>query len=140
MDVLLAQCDRIAPSFAEIGVAEAIPLGPVERVVMSCLEKIRTCGRPSARDLSRRRSEAIFEDEMNATADEQSPETQAEIIATPAPLKMLAPNTLVYQMEAWMPDRWRRTTARLRADMGRRGLGQSPALIKVRLEDLTGSS
>jgi serine/threonine-protein kinase len=141
MDVLLAHATEAPPSFAEIGVSEAIPLA-VERVVMSCLQKDPTLRPASARDLAQAFEQAIFEDEMNATADQQSPETEADVVATlPPPAKMLDPNTLIYQMEAWMPDSL--ASYKLRGfvqDMSGEVLVSQPGITKVRLEDLTGST
>jgi serine/threonine protein kinase len=139
MDVLLAHATESPPSFAEIGVSEGIPLA-VERVVMSCLEKDPNLRPASARDLSQAFEQAIFEDQMSATT-EQAPETQAEIIATPPPPKHTDPNTLIYHMEAWMPDSL--ASYKLRGfvqDMCGEVLVSQPGVIKVRMEDLTSST
>ncbi len=138
MDVLLAHATESPPSFAKIGAAESIPMA-VERVVMSCLEKDPNLRPASARDLAQAFEQAIFEEEMAATAEQQSPETQAEISAPPQPF--FDPNSLVYQMEAWMPDSL--ASYKLRGfvqDMDGEVLLSQPGVIKVRMEDVTTST
>ncbi len=139
MDVLLAHATESPPSFAELGVAEAIPVA-VERVVMSCLEKDPNLRPASARDLAQAFEQAIFEEEMGGTAEEQSSETQAEI-APASPPVMIDPNTIVYHMEAWMPDSL--ASYKLRGfvqDMDGEVVVSQPGVIKVRLEDMTTST
>ena len=138
MDVLLAHATESPPSFADIGVADAIPVA-VERVVMSCLEKDPNLRPASARDLAQAFEQAIYEDEMGGTADQQSPETQAEIAALPQ--KVFDPNALVYHMEAWMPDSL--ASYKLRGfiqDMDGEVLLSQAGVIKVRMEDVTTST
>jgi hypothetical protein len=137
----LAHATDLPPSFAEIGAAEAIPLA-VERVVMSCLQKDPNLRPASARDLAQAFEQAIFVDENNASADQNAPETQADVISTPPPTtKMQDPNTIVYKMEAWLPDSL--ASYKLRGfvqDMCGEVLVSQPGIIKVRMEDLTGST
>jgi serine/threonine-protein kinase len=140
MDVLLAHATDLPPSFADIGAGEAIPLA-VERVVMSCLQKDPNLRPASARDLAQAFEQAIFADENNTTADQNTPETQADVISTPPPTKMQDPNTIVYKMEAWLPDSL--ASYKLRGfvqDMCGEVLVSQPGIIKVRMEDLTGST
>jgi serine/threonine protein kinase len=142
MDVLLAHATESPPSFADIGVADSIPAA-VERVVMSCLEKDPNLRPASARDLAQAFEQAIFEEETAAATGEQSPDTNPEIFAPPppTPVKMQDPNTVTYQMEAWMPDSL--ASYKLRGfvqDMCGEVVLSEPGLIKVRLEDLTSST
>lgn len=138
MDVLLAHATESPPTFAEIGLDDTVSFA-VERVVMSCLEKDPNLRPASARDLAQAFEQAIFEDEMSST-DEGPCETDPEIVAPPPP-KPIDPNTLVYQMEAWMPDSL--ASFKLRGfvqDMDGEVLLSQPGLIKVRLEDVTTST
>jgi len=144
MDVLLAHATDMPPSFADIGVGESIPLA-VERVVLSCLEKDPNLRPAIARDLAQAFEQAIFADELSATAEQNAPETQADVVAAPTPaappIKMQDPNTLVYHMEAWMPDSL--ASYKLRGfvqDMCGEVILSQPGLIKVRVENLTSST
>lgn len=138
MDVLLAHATESPPTFAEIGVGGAVSPA-VERVVMSCLEKDPNLRPASARDLAQAFEQAIFDDEMSSTIEGNAPETHAEINAPPP--KPIDPNTIVYQMEAWMPDSL--ASFKLRGfvqDMDGEVILSQPGLIKVRLEDVTTST
>ncbi|MEI7684554.1 MAG: serine/threonine-protein kinase [Planctomycetota bacterium] len=138
MDVLLAHATESPPPFAEIGVSEGVSAS-VERVVMSCLEKDPNLRPASARDLAQAFEQAIFDDDSSPTTEQQNIDTQSEIIA--APPKAIDPNTIVYQMEAWMPDSL--ATFKLRGfvqDMDGEVILSQPGLIKVRLEDVTTST
>lgn len=140
MDVLLAHATEAPPTFAEIGLDGTISPA-VERVVMSCLEKDPNLRPASARDLAQAFEQAILEDEMSPTAEEESTETQAEIVAAAQPSKPIDPNTVVFQMEASMPDSL--ASYKLRGfvqDMDGEVLSSEPGVIKVRLEDVTTST
>jgi serine/threonine protein kinase len=140
MDVLLAHATEKPPTFAEIGAGDSVPLA-VERVVMNCLEKDPILRPASARDLAQSFEAAIFEEDPSATGDAPMHDTQADIIATPPPPKITDPNTIVYQMEAWMPDTL--ASYKLRGfvqDMDGEVLASQPGMIKVRMEDVTTST
>jgi serine/threonine-protein kinase len=137
MDVLIAHATEPPPSFADSGVNDGAVPPAVERVVLNCLAKHPNERPASARDLAQAFEQAIFEEEQLAAAKMNSPETQAEIIATPAPpQKKFDPTSMVFQMEAWMPD----TLANYKLqgfaqDMSGEILASEPGLVKLRIDE-----
>lgn len=96
MDVILAHATEMPPTFAELGLENWVPAA-VERVVMQCLEKDAGQRPQSARELADQFEAALGEKEVEAV---KVPE------AKPAALPTVAdPNALVFQMEAWMPQK-----------------------------------
>lgn len=140
MDVLLAHATEPPPPFSEIGAADSVPAA-VERVVMSCLEKDPVQRPASARDLAQSFETAIFEEEASSEDEQPLHDTQSEIMTPPPPKLAADPNTIVYQMEAWMPDTL--ASYKLRGfvqDMDGEVLVSQPGMIKVRMEDVTTST
>ena len=136
MDVLLAHATEAPPSFADIGIKNEIPRA-VEQVVLNCLAKDPAARPASARDLAQAFEAAILmEQELDAAA-QASPETQAEMIHT-QPMRQFDPNSMVFHMEACMPDSL--ASYKLRGfveDMSGEIVSTQPGLLKVRIENET---
>jgi serine/threonine protein kinase len=107
MDVLIAHATEPPPTFEEMGIADSVS-PEVEHVVMSCLAKMPNERPGSARDLA-----LMFREAMHATLDtgEHRPlrETvdtplEQDLPETPADQDPVDPNSVVFRMEAWMPD------------------------------------
>jgi eukaryotic-like serine/threonine-protein kinase len=143
MDVLLAHATEEPPPFSEIGVSDWVP-PCIEAVVQSCLAK-NAAERPgNARDLSDRFDNALAEDHG---AQESGPRSgvqpvdknghngeAASAVATAAPGVAYDPNTLVHQLEAWMPEKI--AAYKLRGfvqDVGGEILECVPGRIRVRV-------
>jgi serine/threonine protein kinase len=143
MDVLLAHATEEPPPFSEIGVSDWVPPG-IEAVVQSCLAK-NAAERPgNARDLSDRYDNALAEDhgaqESGARSGVQPVNKNghngeaASAVVTAAPGMAYDPNTLVHQLEAWMPEKI--AAYKLRGfvqDVGGEILECVPGRIRVRV-------
>src|SRR5262249_17753413 len=96
MDMILAHATETPPSFRDLGLRSWVP-EPVEDVVMSCLEKDPGKRPQSAGELSDTFSDALFS-ENHGWAEAVDVEPQE----LPVPQD---PNALVYQIDAWLPQR-----------------------------------
>ncbi|MCI0682336.1 MAG: serine/threonine protein kinase [Gemmataceae bacterium] len=136
MDVLLAHATDPPPSFESMGAADWASRS-VEAVVRSCLAK-KPADRPSgARELGKRYEAALFEQfdteptEQDSAAGVDTEPLPPRPAPTPVPFD---PNTVVHQLQAWMPDVL--ATCKLRGfvnDMGGEVLESVPGRIVVRL-------
>jgi serine/threonine protein kinase len=113
MDVLFAHATEAPPSFEDAGAPDWVPQ-EVQAVVMRCLAKNAADRFSSARELAEEFQKALAkaEDRVQASespappapADSETPAApMTEIVAVPAPIPFDA-NTIVHQLEAWMPD------------------------------------
>ena len=104
MDVLLAHATEPAPSFADVGAAGCVP-EEIEAVVMSCLVKNPTDRPASAMDLAERYDTAMARanGELGPQAEEVA-NNSSEQSFQPAPTLVYDPQSVIHQMEAWMPD------------------------------------
>ncbi len=125
MDMILAHATEEPPSFAELGLRHWVPRS-VEEVVMACLKKNPAQRPTSARVLAERFNAALV----------QASEHQA------IPLKPLPPSdtdpidadAMVYQIDAWLPQRI--AIMKIRGfvhDAGGELIESQPGLIHVRL-------
>jgi serine/threonine protein kinase len=96
MDVILAHATEIPPSFAELGLSSWVP-SAVERVVMDCLEKEPEQRPQSASELADRFEAALGEKDVEPVR----PSKHAALI----PQGPIDPNALVFQFDAWMPQK-----------------------------------
>ena len=143
MDVLFAHATEPPPSFADAGAPNAVP-PEIEALVMRCLSKNPVDRPASARDLAELYSKALkqAEQRLEPSAAElvpapvsehpaESPKT--EIVCQSQPIPYDA-NTIVHQLEAWMPDAI--ATYKLRGfvqDNNGEVLESVPGMIKMRL-------
>jgi eukaryotic-like serine/threonine-protein kinase len=97
MDVILAHATEIPPTFAEMGLENWVPAA-VERVVMDCLEKEPGQRPQTARELAERFEAALG-------AKEEAPKREPKPKADAAPQAVVDPNALVFQIDAWMPQK-----------------------------------
>jgi serine/threonine-protein kinase len=104
MDVLLAHATEPAPSFSEVGAAGCVA-PEIEAMVQSCLAKDPAERPASAMDLAERYDTALARanGELGPMADQ--PETTAAApVRQPAATVVYDPQSVIHQMEAWMPD------------------------------------
>ncbi|MBI1830939.1 MAG: serine/threonine protein kinase [Planctomycetes bacterium] len=140
MDVLFAHATEAPPTFEEVGASDWAP-AEIEAVVMSCLAKNAVDRPHSARDLAE-----SYQKALNAIVDRMEPDAvpPAPATGTPVPEKTdvvpkqpaipIDPNSVVMQMEAWMPDAI--ATFKLRGfvqDNNGEVLENAPGRIKMRL-------
>jgi serine/threonine-protein kinase len=123
MDLILAHATEAPPAFAELGLGSWVPLS-VEQVVLSCLEKDPAARPQSARELGDRLSAALVEPD----------DVAAHEVASELPEPPVDPEALVFQFDAWMPQRI--AIVKLRGfvyDHDGEVIQSQPALIRVRL-------
>src|SRR5262249_46490896 len=142
MDILLAHATEGPPLFADIGAANWVPT-TIEAVVQACLAKDPGDRPQSARDLAERYETALAHEEAvrdGGAVPESYPnpeEGPAESAAAPAPPAVdeaSDPNSVVHQLEAWMPEKI--AAYKLRgfvSDVGGEVVESVPGLIRVRL-------
>jgi eukaryotic-like serine/threonine-protein kinase len=144
MDVLLAHATEEPPSFTELGVGDWVP-PCIEAVVQSCLAKNAGDRPANARELSERFDAALAEDHATQDGSARSGvvpvggngrngEAAAAVAAPSVPLPDYDPNTMVHQLEAWMPEKI--AAYKLRGfvqDVGGEILECVPGLIRVRV-------
>lgn len=110
LELLNAHVEQDPPRFAEVGAADWVT-PPVEAVVRDCLAKFPIERPQTARELAKRYQKAVGEQiiDENAmfppmqTMRAQAPDILGVIEQPKAP--EIEPNTVVYQLEAWMPER-----------------------------------
>jgi serine/threonine-protein kinase len=137
MDVLLAHVTESPPTFTSLGVGDRVPPA-IETVVQACLAKEPAERPASARDLAEHYELALAQQHVEPEKPPPEPlhpppaagATAAEVPAVLAH----DPNTVVHQLEAWMPE----TVAayKLRGfvhDVGGEVLESIPGRIRVRL-------
>jgi serine/threonine protein kinase len=126
MDMILAHATEQAPSFAELGLRSWVPRA-VEQVVMACLEKEPSLRPQSARELADR-----FESALAHPDEEPLVRTPiGKLNAGPPPLD---PDAMVFQIEAWLPQRI--AIVKIRGfvhDAGGDVVESGPGLIRVRV-------
>jgi serine/threonine protein kinase len=104
MDVLLAHATEPPPSFEDVGAAGSVPT-EIEAVVMSCLAKNPADRPASAMDLAERYDTAMARANGELGPEAQAPEEFAtETKLSPSPTIVYDPQSVIHQMEAWMPD------------------------------------
>ncbi len=119
MDVLLAHATEPPPCFAEVGLGNEIPK-PVEQVVMACLGKNAADRPQNAYELAEMYEAALYQvhmedSQLNGTipssspnlTSEESPHSKSPSTPIPNPALQLAlqePNSIVHQLQAYMPD------------------------------------
>src|SRR5262249_35731579 len=143
MDVLLAHATEDPPLFAKLGLADMIPEA-IENVVRACLAKYPDQRPANARDLAERYETALFHEQALreaplAAAPQSSPSGEgSQAFSTPppamSPLSGYDANTLVHQLEAWMPEKI--ASYKLRGfvqDSGGEVMECVPGRIRVRL-------
>jgi serine/threonine-protein kinase len=126
MDMILAHATEEVPTFKDLGLRSWVPRA-VEQVVMSCLEKD-----PAERPQSARELAELFESAL-AHPNEES------VVRTPvgkldAAPETLDPDALVFQIEAWLPQRI--AIVKIRGfvhDAGGEVVESGPGLIRVRV-------
>jgi serine/threonine-protein kinase len=139
MDALMAHATEQPPSFEEIGCCGYVSPA-IESVIMSCLAK-NPADRPwNARELSDRYEAALFDDtpapspkgeELEPVEEPKPPEAQ--------PVPANDPYVLVYEIDAWMPEKI--AAYKLRGfveDVGGEVVESVPGLIRVRLGERAG--
>ena len=103
MDVLLAHATEPVPQFAEVGAGGWVP-PEIEAVVMNCLAKNPGDRPASAMNLAEQYDLAMARanGELPAAQTQPLPEARFEKAVPQAPI--YDPQTVIHQMEAWMPD------------------------------------
>jgi eukaryotic-like serine/threonine-protein kinase len=139
MDMLLAHATETPPSFEAIGASAWVP-GPIEEVVQACLAKNPDHRPASARDLSERYETALAKEQAEMdrmmAGGPPGPETgvDGQAVMTANPAVAADPHTVVYHLEAWMPEKIAATKLRgFVHDVGGEVVESVPGRIKVRV-------
>jgi serine/threonine protein kinase len=146
MDMMLAHATEPPPAFAELGLTGWVP-PEVEELVLECLAKEPDQRPQQAREIAERYETALLrahqqEEELLAAAAPGPAKKEAAPNQHP-PLPGLGghvdPNALIFQMEAWMPEKI--ATMKMRGlvnDLGGEVVESVPGLIRVQLGELSG--
>lgn len=139
MDALMAHATEPPPTFEDIGCCGFVTPA-VESVVMSCLAK-NPADRPwNARELADRYEAALFDDTpAPAPSVEEANPLPEPPKAEPVAVRTNDPYVLVYEIDAWMPEKI--AAYKLRGfveDVGGEVVESVPGLIRVRLGDRFG--
>jgi serine/threonine-protein kinase len=104
MDVLLAHATEEPPPISQGDTDHHVPAA-IEAVVLECLSKNPAMRPASARDLAERYETALAREEviqeLSVPPDYPGPEQPAALAAVP---EEVDPGTVVYRLEAWMPE------------------------------------
>ena len=108
MEHLIAHATEPPPAFAEVGAGNWVPPS-IEEVVLSCLAKDPADRPASARDLAERYETALAHEqavhEASLPAHPDAPyQKGAQAAASAVAVQEVDPNTVVHQLEAWMPE------------------------------------
>jgi serine/threonine-protein kinase len=125
MDMILAHATEDPPTFSDLGLRNWVPKS-VELVVMACLKKDRTQRPQSARELAERFDSAL------AHANDPVPKPPPPL--TEDDSEPIDPDAMVYQIEAWLPQRI--ALVKIRGfvhDAGGDVIESQPGLIHVRI-------
>ena len=129
MDLMLAHATEKPPTFAELDLDELIPAS-VEQVVFSVLAKDPKDRPQSAHELQERYETALAIGDMGLP---DAPHLQDSESAY-APATYCDPTTLMFQLEAWMPESIAAMKLRGYAhDMGGEVVESVPGMIRLRL-------
>jgi serine/threonine-protein kinase len=139
MDVLIAHATEPPPTFAEIGLESWVPEA-IEAVVMDCLAKDADRRPRSARELAERFETALVREQAAQESASlppppprpgSEPPRQSPVVNGLAPA---SPFDLVFQMEAWMPEKVALMKMRgFVQDAGGAVVESVPGLIRVRM-------
>jgi tRNA A-37 threonylcarbamoyl transferase component Bud32 len=140
MDMLLAHATETPPSFEEIGARAWVPPA-IEEVVQACLAKNPEHRPASARDLAERYETALAKEqaeiERMIVGEPTRPEGVAESgsgVLTAVPAVAADPHTVVFRLEAWMPEKIAATKLRgFVHDVDGEVVESIPGRIKVRV-------
>jgi serine/threonine-protein kinase len=135
MDMLLAHVTEPPPAFADVGAGDWVP-PVVETVVRSCLEKELSKRPASARDLAERYETALAHEQAlhEQALPPGDPRTAPPAAKTAIHPRVIDPNAVVHQLEAWMPEKI--AAYKLRGfvqDVGGEVIESVPGKIKVLL-------
>ena len=171
MDVLIAHATEPPPPFDQNGLPPNTIPAAVERVVLGCLAKNASQRPASARDLAQIFEQAIFEEEDRAAHEahaalsassaptalsssglgksnsaqtaanaRQQADTDTELPTIPGTRKF-DPTSMVFHMEAYMPDALALYKLRgFAQDLNGEVVDSQPGLIRMRLDDTAGKA
>src|SRR5262249_4279094 len=145
MDMMLAHATEPPPTFAELGLTGWIPAS-IEELVLHCLEKDPNNRPQQARDIAECYDLALMraqqESDMLATApppEAADPSAVGRQTPTSGLSDTLDPGTLVFHMEAWMPEKIALMKVRgLVGDLGGVVLESVPGLVRVQFGNIPG--
>jgi len=139
MDMLLAHATETPPSFEAIGASDWVP-GPIEEVVQACLSKNPEHRPASARDLSERYETALIKEQAEMDRAMAGGPAGPEVgengkgVLTASRAVAADPHTVVYHLEAWMPEKIAATKLRgFVHDVGGEVVESVPGRIRVRV-------
>ncbi len=132
MEMLLAHATEQPPSFADADAGSWVPAA-VEAVVRTCLAKDPAERPASARDLAEEYETALAQEETALETALPADHPRARAGAGAAP-KVVDPNTVVHEIEAWMPEAIAKYKLRgFVHDKNGEVIESQPGLIRVRM-------